>query len=177
MAANLDQLVHEFKISAVKLLDNCKNEGHELRPFFTLRDPWQQARLWRQSRTREQVLEAHLRLDRKGAPWLAQVLLDAGPAHGPWVTNALPGQSWHNYGEAVDCFVVVNGSAVWDANHPGYIAYARLAKEAGLTAGRYWKGATDPVHVQFRQQSSPLHIMSWPEVDQAMKEMFDDRDN
>ena len=38
------------------------------------------------------------------ANFLASVLDGVGPQHGPHVTNALPGLSWHQWGEAVDCF-------------------------------------------------------------------------
>jgi len=172
MSNDLNLLIPDFRVKVISVLDACRAEHQELRPFFTQRDPWSQAKLWRQSRTYAQVVAAASRMKNRGAQFLAEVLLSVGPQHGKWATNALPGQSWHQWGEAVDCFVVVNGHAEWDAEHPGYVTYARVAAEHGLTAGRYWRGATDPVHVQFREESSPLRVMGWEFIDAAMKERY-----
>lgn len=172
MAADLNLLVPAFQAKVLAVLAECKNRGYELRPFFTQRTPTEQALLWRQSRSREQIIAAAVRLKSKGAPWLAAVLEQAGPSSGPWATNALPGQSWHQFGEAVDCFVVKNGVAIWDPAHPGYVNYALIAQNQGLTPGRYWKGAADPPHIQLRTVSSPLHIMGWPEIEAQMKKRF-----
>jgi len=173
MPADLSQLVVEFRFKVDLVLADCMSAGHELRPFFTIRDPWTQAKLWRQSRTTVQVVNARDHLIERGAPYLAKVLMDAGAARGKWATNALPGQSWHQFGEAVDCFVVgPNGEAIWDASHPGYKFYADRAKFHGLAAGYFWKGAQDTVHIQLRPASSPLHMLSWPQIDTTMKERF-----
>jgi hypothetical protein len=173
MAADLSLLVPEFRDKVALVRAECSGAGFELRPFFTLRDPWTQARLWRQSRSTEQIKAAHARLVAKGAPWIAEVLMTAGPASGKWATNALPGQSWHQFGEALDCFVVgPTGAAIWDAAHPGYKVYAERAQARGLTAGYFWKGASDSVHIQLRPESSPLHTLSWQHIDAAMKEKF-----
>jgi len=173
MAADLLDLVVEFRSKVELTLADCKDTGHELRPFFTFRDPWTQARLWRQSRTFDQIIKARDRLAAAGAPYLSRVLMDAGPSSGKWATNALPGQSFHQFGEAVDCFVVgPNGEAIWDDRHPGYKFYAERAQFHGLTAGYFWGSSPDAVHIQFRPASSPLHILSWPQIDKAMKERF-----
>jgi hypothetical protein len=59
----------------------------------------------------------------------------AGPSDGPWATNALPGQSWHQYGEAVDCFLVdAQGHAVWESRN-----YARFGA-VGDAGGIWWGG-------------------------------------
>lgn len=160
----LFSLDKDFKLSVGQLLLNCKREGFDLIPFFGLRSIQAQAKFWRQSRTGYQVREAILLLQRKGAPYLAEVLQGVGPQHGRWVTNALPSQSWHNHGLAIDCFVMEDGKAIWDAGHPGYECYAEQAKNLGLTAGYYWSNK-DAVHVQ-QSDKGVLEIYTWPQLDE-----------
>jgi peptidoglycan LD-endopeptidase CwlK len=172
MAADLNLLVPDFRSKVDLVLAECLKRGHELRPFFTLRSLASQAQLWRQSRSSEEIA-AKVAVMKAASPWLANILASQPPTHGKWATNALPGQSWHQFGEAVDCFVFKNGSAIWDASHPGYVNYALIAQDHGLTAGRFWKGNdSDPPHVQLRKDSSPLHIMSWTQIEAEMRKRF-----
>lgn len=171
MPADLNLLVPEFRSRVISTLSACARVGFVLVPFFTLRDTLTQAKLWRQSRTADEVRRAVGRLRRDGAPWLAGVLDGAGPQHGRWATNALPGQSWHQWGEAVDCFVKgENGHAIWAATHPGYAAYATAAREKGLTAGFDWV-RKDAVHVQLRAESV-RDVKTWAEINDAMRSRF-----
>jgi peptidoglycan LD-endopeptidase CwlK len=78
------------------------------------------------------------------------------------VTNAKGGDSWHNYGLAVD-FVLDSMPDLpglqwsWDAkadiNHDGINDWKQMAKiavELGLESGFYWKKFPDLPHVQNR---------------------------
>lgn len=168
---DLNALEPAFRVKVERVLELCKNDGHDLVPFFTLRTVQEQAQLWRQSRTSLEIKKAINKLEREGAPFLANALENVGPQYGRWATNALPGQSWHQHGEAVDCFVRAgNGRAVWSAQHPGYECYANHAKELGLTPGYLWV-RRDAVHVQCRE-SSVRDAYTWPELDKMMKERF-----
>jgi len=157
-------LDNDFKLSVGQLLLNCKREGFDLIPFFGLRSIQAQAKFWRQSRTGYQVNQAILLLQRKEAHYLAKILREVGSQHGRWTTNALPGQSWHNHGLALDCFVMEDGKAIWDANHPGYKCYAEQARNLGLTAGYYWK-KQDAVHVQ-QSDKKVLEVYTWAQLDE-----------
>ena len=153
MSRDLNKLEPVFKETVKELLQNVAALGHTLRPFFTTRSLEDQAKLWRQSRCSEEIDQAMRMLEREGAPALAGVIQNVGPQHGRWATNAMPGTSWHQWGEAVDCFVVSeNGRAVWSAKHPAYQAYAEEAKKLGLNAGFFWP-SKDAVHVQQRNES------------------------
>lgn len=173
MSVDLRQLVPEFRSKIELTLARCQAAGHTLRPFFGVRDVYTQAKLWRQSRALPDILTTAAKLRKEGAPFLAHVLESVGPQHGRWATNALPGQSWHQWGEAVDCFVLgpVN-RAIWAVRHPGYEVYAREAKALGLTAGLYWPTRPDGVHVQYREPGV-RSLYTWAEIDTAMKEKFD----
>lgn len=179
MPADLSTLTTDFRADVTELLGRLAQEGHQLVPFYALRDPWQQARLWRQSRSRARIVREVARLREHGAEWLAtEVLWAVGPTVGRWATNALPGQSWHQWGEAVDCYVLADvdrdgdvDDACWDADHPGYIRYAQIAEDMGLTAGRSFR---DSVHVQ-RTAGKVLHHFDWPAIDRQMRERFGER--
>jgi hypothetical protein len=178
MAADLTHLMPEFHPKVDQLLARCLAQGFAMRPYMALRTPLEQARLWRQSRSREEIDAKVAEFKAKGAPFLAQTLIDAGPQHGDPVTNAEPGLSWHQWGEAVDCFWVVNGQAEWSTKRlvngrNGYAVYADAARALGLTAGGFFTSLKDWPHVQLRTAGSPLGAgMSLAQVDAFMKQHF-----
>lgn len=177
MAADINQLQPEFKEKATLLLSQCQQSGIIMRPCFTIRTPFEQAKLWRQSRAREQIQQKISELRNKGAHFLAFCIESVGPQHGEPVTNAIPGLSWHQWGEALDCFWVVDGKAEWSVkrlvnDQNGFKVYANKAKEMGLNAGGFWSSIKDWPHVQFRKAPSPLPLFSLQEIDGRMKELY-----
>lgn len=148
-----------------------------MRPYDGLRDPFSQAKLWRQSRSGEQIQLQILKFRNQGAEFLAHCLSSVGPQQGDPVTNALPGLSWHQWGEAVDCFWLVDGKAEWRTKRlvngqNGYHVYAEEASRIGVQAGGLWNSLKDWPHVQLQKFSSPLHAFSIMEIDQVMRERF-----
>lgn len=170
MAADLALLVDDFEADVRRLLADLLREGYHLRAFFTRRNPWDQARLWRQSRTTQEIHRVAAMLAREGAPFLRDVLLSVGSQEGRWATNALPGQSWHQWDEAVDCFVQEHGTAVWRRSHLGYLRYAELARERGLVAGYFWR-SQDAVHVQ-KRGGRVRSLYTWAQIDVEMRSKF-----
>jgi hypothetical protein len=175
MSRDLNILSSPFKEVVTGVLATCNNSGAVMRPFFTQRDPWEQARLWRRSRSSKEIKQAIYYLKNQGAEWLAHILESVGPQHGKWATNALPGESWHNWGLAVDCFLLVDGKAVWDADHEGYRIYAEIAKKHDLVPGYYWT-SRDAVHVQYYLHSVKS-CYTWSQIDDKMQEMYGDETN
>ena len=98
---------------AKKHVLRCADEGISLLVYCTLRDPEEQARLYWQGRTAEQVRRRADRLEGAGCPGLADLLMAAGPQEGPKVTFAGPGESYHQYGLAYDCVPMVAGKPEW----------------------------------------------------------------
>ncbi len=177
MAANLNDLVPEFRKKIERLLTNCSKRDVEMRPYFTLRTPFEQAKLWRQSRSREQIQAKITELKAAGADFLAYCIESVGPQNGPPVTNAPPGYSWHQWGEAVDSFWVVGGTAEWSSAKKiegvnGYQVYAEEASNLGLDAGGLWKSLKDWPHVQLRPAGSPAKVLSLVEINSEMKKRF-----
>lgn len=140
-------------------------------PHHMKRDPWTQARLWRGSRTHHEITQRVARMRAVGASWLAGVLEGVGPQNGPWVTNAVPGYSWHQWGEGVDYYVPKpDGSPEWDGQARGYLVLGEEAARLGLTAGVFWP-RRDAGHVQFRRGS--IRLRHGPEeVDRVMRSMY-----
>lgn len=178
MAANLELLIPTFKTKVDQLLRTCMSNGFEMRPSTTRRDAREQARLWRQSRSIEEIETKIAELDRAGAHFLATCIGDVGPQAGIHVTNALPGFSWHQWDEALDCFWVVDGKAEWSTQklvkgNNGYHIFAEAAEAIGLTAGGKWPKFKDWPHVQLRSSASPAKEMSLLEIEDAMRKRFD----
>lgn len=170
MSRDLDSLVPEFKDLVGVLLANCEDRGFTLVPFFTLRSPIEQAKLWRSSRSGVEVETGINWLRDSGAPWLASVLDEIGPQFAKAEsTKAYPGFSWHQWGEAIDCYWLANGKALWDGE--GYDVYKAEAAKLGLTQISW-----ERVHVQLRKESHPGKLWSVAEIDRAMKERFSVQD-
>lgn len=54
---------------------------------------------------------------------------------GEIVSNAKAGQSYHNYGLALDFHLVVNGKDIWDEKNPNWIVVVNCFKAHGFTWG------------------------------------------
>ncbi len=63
------------------------------------------------------------------------------------VTNAKAGQSYHNFGLAVDVVEIKNGKAIW--KNPNWDKVAKLGKSIGLKWGGDWKSFKDKPHFQY----------------------------
>lgn len=182
MSRDLDRLESDFKVQVVKLLNACALRGVVMRQYYTERSPWMQARIWRSTRSTGEIIQTTERLKSNRAPYLAKVILEVGPQYSPpsargHLTNALPGVSWHQWGQAIDCFWLYQGRAEWSVKTVGeltdkttgngYQIYADEALELNLlSAGLSW--GWDWPHVQLRPQGSPHDVYPWGEINDAM---------
>lgn len=180
MARDIGLLEPDFQQDVRKLLKLCEDDGYVMKPFYTIRGVYEQAKLYRQSRPYRDIEGAHHYLKDNGADFLATVLLEVGPQSGRWATNALPGFSWHQHAEAIDCYWLLDGKAEWSTTKKhkgknGYEVYANRAKELGLESGHFWQNK-DSVHVQKTKGSISRMIksgeMTYQELDQKMESMF-----
>jgi hypothetical protein len=177
MAIDLNTLVPEFKAKVEQLLANCANAGYPMRPTFAIRTPVEQGAFWRQSRSGDVVAKQIQTLRDQGAGFLADCIVAAGPSSGPFITNALPGLSWHQWGEALDCVWILDGKENWSTEllvdgKNGYAVYAQEAKNIGLSPGGLWKSFKDWPHVQLRAAANPLKVLTLQQVNDTMKERF-----
>jgi peptidoglycan L-alanyl-D-glutamate endopeptidase CwlK len=66
------------------------------------------------------------------------------------VTNAKGGQSYHNFGLAVDIVLLdALGKPNWDTEHAGWREAARVGKSLGLEWGGDWSAFPDIPHYQY----------------------------
>lgn len=149
----LEDLVPEVQEMAKEHILRCADAGFELLIYCTLRDEHEQARLYRQSRTKEQVQKKMDQLTAKGFPALAKILKDVGPQKtAPKVTNAGPGESFHQYNRAYDCVPVFQGKPIWGTGGEGAALWdkvGKLGKKCGLEWAGDWTTFREFPHFQF----------------------------
>jgi len=118
---NLDDLLPEVKAKVEHFISLCKDAGIELLVTSTYRDNESQAALYAQGRT----------------------------SPGNIVTNAGPGESYHNYRCAVDVVPLVNGKPDWDGSHPVWATVGALGEQSGLDWAGKWVHFKELAHFQY----------------------------
>ncbi len=101
-------------------IKNCADAGIDVLITSTYRDKESQAALYAKGRT----------------------------AAGPKVTNARPGQSWHNWRVAFDFVPIENGKAQWDDTR-AFQRCGEIAESIGLEWAGRWKSFKELAHCQF----------------------------
>ena len=121
---SLDELLAPVAHRARAFLDACAREGIRLLVTSTYRDFESQAALYAQGRT----------------------------APGRRVTNAKPGQSWHNWRVAFDVVPLVDGKPVWNTTGADGRLWARIGEigeSCGLEWAGRWKSFREFAHFQY----------------------------
>ncbi|MEO6904307.1 MAG: M15 family metallopeptidase [Bacteroidia bacterium] len=177
MTADLSLLNPAFKNSVEKLIQNCLAREVYMHPIEGLRTLEKQAMYWRQSRTIKEINSKISELETKQAHFLASIISNIGPQYGSYVTNAIPGLSWHQWGKAVNCIWIAGGKAVWDIDFKingvnGYLVYAEEAKKLGLNAGAYWQTFKNFAHVQSEMEDNLLEVYTLTEINNEMEKLF-----
>ena len=118
---SLDDLVPPAKQRAQAFVEAAKAKGIDLLVTSTYRDNESQAALYAQGRT----------------------------TPGDVVTNAKPGQSWHNYRCALDVVALVNGKPIWNKKDPIWQKIGEIGKSCGLEWAGDWKDFKEFPHFQY----------------------------
>lgn len=117
---NIDDLVPAARSRAQAFIAKCHERGIDVLITSTYRDSAAQAALYAQGRTT--------------------------PGHR--VTNAKPGQSWHNWRCAFDFVPIVNGKAQW--NDIGtFQRCGEIAESVGLEWAGRWRTFKELAHCQY----------------------------
>jgi peptidoglycan LD-endopeptidase CwlK len=178
MAVDLTQLDPDFQAKIQQLLTACAQAGYPMQPNEGIRLPFEQGQLWRQSRTSDIVQAKIAQLNANGQTFLATCIQRPGPSSGDPVTNAIPGLSWHQWGNALDCvWIMPDGSENWSETtlvngKNGYHVYADIAASIGLTAGGHWDTLADWPHVQLPAAASPLGVYTLQQINDMMQRRF-----
>ncbi len=166
MTINWSLLHPELSKKLTQLIYNLGQKNIKLVPYSGYRSVRDQNKLFMQSRTPQNSKVSVARLKIGGFPYLASQLESLPEVErGPRVTNVVGGFSWHNWGEAVDCYIEDRkGKPDWNADHPSYLEYGKEAESLGLTWGGSWKSFVDKPHIQLRKEE--IHKLYKPsEID------------
>lgn len=117
---NLDDLIPPARSRAQAFLAECKRRGIDVLITSTYRDSAAQAALYAQGRTKP----------------------------GPKVTNAKPGQSWHNWRCAFDFVPIVHGKAQWN-DIATFQRCGEIAESVGLEWAGRWRTFKELAHCQY----------------------------
>jgi len=173
-----ENLVPIFAQKLEILIENCEKKKVFFRQIDGLRNSFIQGIYWKRSRNKKEIDRKLDELKEAKAYFLAYCISAVGPHIGPHCTNAIPGYSWHQWGEAADFTWTVNGKPEWDTNLlvnnvNGYQIYANEAKTLGLECGFYWSEFPDAGHLQYRAESNPGLVYSICEIDRAMQTKYE----
>ncbi|MGO7335692.1 N-acetylmuramidase domain-containing protein [Rhizobium leguminosarum] len=165
-----------FKLTA--LLNDCRAEGYDFRISQGLRTPQKQAEYYcKWDKHPPSDVDAKVKkLRDAGAPWIASILASYRDIarSSKWLTGALPGAGWHQWGLGADCYCYRNGKMVEDGGDDCYKFYAQRATKLGLRAGLYFTHP-DAGHVQAPAAATATDVYNWAFIDWTMKERFGDK--
>lgn len=160
MSRRLDYLFPDFEERVREALSQAEQSGIDVLVYCTLRTIHEQAKLWRQSRTRAQIEDKIAKLQERGLDFLANAIITVGPqygATGKHVTYAGPGESFHNYGLAFDGVVLVGGKPDWNMEHPAkWETWGTILEANGITWAGRWVRFREFVHGQDGEGQNPL---------------------
>lgn len=172
---SLDALVLPVRLDALELHRLARDADLALQQLDTYRDPWDQARFYRQSRTRAEIVAKQAQLEARGFPYLSTIIDQVGPQQGTLeahVTYAGPGESWHQFGEALDACPYMgdpgNSPLAW-AIGPKHADYEKAQRRWQLYRAICQRfdlreiGAWDGPHAQ-RRAGHPLDVLTADEV-------------
>src|SRR3990167_5844613 len=134
-----------------ELIARIKAVGIEPLVVFTRREPVEQAALWRQSRS-AWVVDRKIKKLLTGSLFQkrqAYCLIKAGAQSGAWATDALPYESAHQFGCAIDLCPLLDGKAAWERIDL-FMRMGAIGKGLGLMWGGEWRGKRDWGHFELR---------------------------
>ncbi len=150
----------DMQQAAQKVALICEEAGIDLLIYCTLRPLEEQAKLYRQSRSRPTIKKKSDSLIDRGFGYLASILESVGAQQGPHVTNAGPGESFHNYGLAFDAVPMLGGKCCWKYAHhkPLWEGYGEAVRQAGLKWAGEWTSFREYPHAQLHEGGNPLRF-------------------
>ena len=174
MSRSLDDLTLEMKNKAVNVKKYCNLRGVDLLIYYTKRTLKEQAILFRQSYKDYQIIKNKIvKLENMGFDFLAKILKDVGPQiYTGWVTNAGPGESWHNFSEAFDAVPCEGKDCLWsyEGNEKEWDIYRDAVKSEGLTwGGDFPDKIKDRPHAQLRSYGNPLRLYTPEEIKKMLR--------
>jgi len=169
---DLNDLIPELRDKASQVQNVCRETaGFELLIYCTLRPLEEQARLFHQSRSRQEIDLKMEKFRSRGYDFLAEILESVGPCSGNHVTNAGPGESWHNYGEAWDAVPLIGGKPAWNYRDARdyWNAYGEAVRQVEMFWAGDWTSFREYPHAQARAGGNPLKEMSPDQIRELLQ--------
>ena len=132
----IEDLIPQAKERVERFIALCHEQGIDLLVTSTYRDNESQEQLYEQGRS----------------------------LPGRIVTNAKPGESWHNYRCAVDVVPLVNGKPNWDGSDPIWQTIGELGEQAGLEWAGRWHSFKELAHFQYTGGLTLADLKSGKEI-------------
>ena len=132
----IEDLIPQAKERVERFIALCHEQGIDLLVTSTYRDNESQEQLYEQGRS----------------------------LPGRIVTNAKPGESWHNYRCAVDVVPLVNGKPNWDGSDPIWQTIGELGEKAGLEWAGRWHSFKELAHFQYTGGLTLADLKSGKEI-------------
>jgi len=157
---DLDELDSDFRDKLVNVIRDSLAIGMALDIRVGTLNVQQQAKLWRRSRTDNEIDHGIFELEQENCPFLAEVLRRANSPAGVAVTGDMPGFTWQNFGEEVE---------IHSTSHSIATDLMKIAKKYDLTVGESFLG-----NVSLRKSpfSTPLEVYKASEIDKLMQEKW-----
>jgi peptidoglycan L-alanyl-D-glutamate endopeptidase CwlK len=133
---DIKQLLPVVESKCKEFILKCNQAGIDVIITSTYRDNESQASIYAQGRTRS----------------------------GKIVTNAKPGQSFHNYRVAFDFVPIINGKAQW-SNTASFNQCGRIAESCGLEWAGRWKSFKELAHCQYTGGLTLAQLKAGAKVD------------
>lgn len=168
---DFDCLDKKFHTKLYALIDKCMTQGIILdfeTGFISLEE---QASQWKQSRSDSEIDAQIAKFHEEGLPFLMKVFMEAKGQLGPWVTDDLPGFTWHNWGQAYTFWITGEDGKPVPENSKLYTKVAELAKDTGLAPGYNFKPKM-PRLVQLSLHKSPANTFSPREINDEMERLY-----
>lgn len=154
----------ELRDKLGKVIELSRADGFRVEIYRAFTSPEEQADLWLKSRCADEVETAAKAIEAEGAFFIADLIRKRNPNGGKRETDLLPGQSWHQYGEAADLRIIgPEGRVIWAPGYFGYEVFAKHCAAQGLVSGFFWR-KKDVHHVQLRPHSVRA-VMEWRNID------------
>ena len=174
MSRDRARLEHKTRMQLYHVEQNAMICGCDLLVTETVRTCAEQARIYRASRVWEQIRKKAAALRERGLHACADILWDVGPQNGPigqHKTNAGPGESFHQYGLAVDCVPMVHGRPQWSMASEFWQIYGIAAAYAGMHWAGDWISFEEYPHIQTTKHSHPLDLYAPDEAMEVMRRL------
>lgn len=172
MSRDINELTPQMQEKANKFLHLCSERGVNVLIYNTTRSLETQAKYYRQGRTYLQIKDKINKMKKRGFFFLAEIIESVGAQmSNKKITNAAPGESFHNIGEAFDAVPLdKNGKAIWNTKHGHWPIMLEVGELLGLNCGGNWKRFKDYPHFQLRGGSNPTRVYTPEALEKKLRD-------